>query len=228
MHMATVRMLGKAKAGMTRGDILRKLGVPSSKDMTECLTELVQCGFLRYYHSVEKAKSGGVYQLIDPYCLFYFEFIESRRGSDSRHWSKNYASPRVNSWRGRAFERVCFWHVPQIKAKLGISGIEADVFSWRGKTDAAESDAAQIDMLIDRADGVVDVCEIKYSASPYEMGKEENEKIIRRIETFRRATGLRKAVRSILVSASGLKPGKYSGNILAVVSGEDLFAEVME
>ena len=228
MHMAIVRTLGKAKSGMTRCDILRKLGVPSSKDMTECLTELVQCGFLRYYHSVEKAKSGGVYQLIDPYCLFYFEFIESRRGSDSRHWSKNYASPRVNSWRGRAFERVCFWHVPQIKAKLGISGIEADVFSWRGKTDAAESDAAQIDMLIDRADGVVDVCEIKYSASPYEMGKEENEKIIRRIETFRRATGLRKAVRSILVSASGLKPGKYSGNILAVVSGEDLFAEVME
>ena len=228
MHMAIIRILGKAKSGMTRGDLLRKMGVESSSDMTDCLTELVQCGFLRYYHSLEKAKSGGVYQLIDPYCLFYFEFIESWKGDDPHHWSRNYNSPRVNSWRGRAFERVCFWHVPQIKAKLGISGIESDVYSWRGKTETAEngSGVAQIDMLIDRADGVIDICEIKCSGSPYEMVKEEDAKIVHRVETFRRVSRTRKAIRSVLISASGLKPGKYSGNVMAVVSGEDLFAEV--
>ena len=228
MHMAIVHALGKAKAGMTRSDILRATGAVSSRDVTESLSELVQCGFLRYYHAIDKAKSGGVYQLIDPYCLFYFEFIEPWRGGDARHWSKNYNSPRVNSWRGRAFERVCFWHVPQIKARLGISGIEADVYSWHGKVDGASSDAAQIDMLIDRADGIIDVCEIKYSASPYEMDKDEDAKIVRRIETFRKASRTRKAVRSVLVSASGLKPGKYSGNIMATVSGGDLFLETVE
>ena len=102
------------------------------------------------------------------------------------------------------------------------------MYSWRGKTGDTESESAQIDMLIDRADGVIDICEIKYSDNPYEMGKEENAKIIRRIETFRKATGVRKAVRSVLISASGLKPGKYSGNIMAVVSGEDLFTEIAE
>ena len=226
MHMAIVRVLGGMKSGMTRGDIVRKLGVSSGKDVSKCLAELVQCGFLRYYHSLGKAKSGGLYQLMDPYCLFYFEFIESWKGGDARHWSKNCNSPRVNAWRGRAFERVCFWHLPQIKARLGISGVEADAYSWRGSTKEAGDGMAQIDMLIDRADGVIDICEIKYSVLPYELGKEEDARIVRRIETFRSASRTRKSVRSILISAAGLKPGKYSGNVSAIVTGDDLFAEV--
>ena len=226
MHMAIVRVLGGMKSGITRGDIVRKLGVSSGKDVSKCLAELVQCGFLRYYHSLGKAKSGGLYQLMDPYCLFYFEFIESWKGGDARHWSKNCNSPRVNAWRGRAFERVCFWHLPQIKARLGISGVEADAYSWRGSAKEAGDGMAQIDMLIDRADGVIDICEIKYSVLPYELGKEEDARIVRRIETFRSASRTRKSVRSILISAAGLKPGKYSGNVSAVVTGDDLFAEV--
>ena len=87
---------------------------------------------------------------------------------------------------------------------------------------------AQIDMLIDRADGVIDICEIKYSEVPYEMSKEEDAKIIRRIDVFRRVSRTRKSVRIVLISASGLKPGKYSGNIMSVVAGEDLFKEVVD
>ena len=223
-HVLIIRLLGRKKVGMTRDDILRGLGIPSGRDVTNCLTELVQCGFLRYYHSIDKAKSGGLYQLVDPYSLFYFEFIESWRGNDLRHWTRNFVSPRVNAWRGRAFERVCFWHVPQIKARLGISGIEADVYSWRGKHVDGNAPAAQIDMLIDRADGVIDLCEIKYSAEPFELDKDENARITHRVETFRKCTGTRKAIRSVLISASGFKYGKYAGNIMAVVDGNDLFA----
>ena len=224
-HMSVVRMLGKKKCGMTREEIIDGLGVSSGKDVTECLTELVQCGFLRYYNAIGKSKSGGLYQLIDPYCLFYFAFIEKWTGSDPRHWTLNYGSPHVNSWRGRAFERVCFWHVPQIKASLGISGMEADVYSWTAKTPNHDCKGAQIDMLIDRADGVVDICEIKYSAEPYELNKSEDSGIVHRVESFRRLSGTRKSVRTVLISASGLKPGKYSGNIMAVVKGDDLFKE---
>ncbi len=223
-HVAVVRLLGRKKCGMTREGIINALGLKSGKDVSECLEELVQCGFLRYFNSIGKPKSGGMYQLIDPYCLFYFEFIEPWKGSDARHWTMNYGTPRVNGWRGRAFERVCFWHVPQIKSALGISGIEADVYSWIAKSVGDDGDRAQIDMLIDRADGVVDVCEIKYSLEPYELDKNEDARIIHRIEMFRRASQTKKSVRSILIAASGLKPGKYSGNIMSVVDGDDLFA----
>lgn len=227
LHVSIVRLLGKQKSGMTRDAIVRKLGTTSGGALSECLNELVQCGFLRCYNSIDKAKSGGVYQLIDPYCLFYFEFIETWKGCDSNHWVKNLASPRVNGWRGRAFERVCFWHIPQIKHKLGISGIEANVYSWRGRTEVPDDTAAQIDMLIDRADGVVDVCEIKYSAEPYEMTKEENERIQHRCLVFQKNGHVRRAVRAVLIASAGLKPGKYSGNIMAVVTDDDLFVEVM-
>jgi len=227
LHISIVRLLGQQKIGMTRDAIVRKLGAASGGTLSECLNELVQCDFLRCYNSVDKAKSGGVYQLIDPYCLFYFEFIESWRGSDPNRWTKNVVSPSINSWRGRAFERVCFWHIPQIKQKLGISGIEANVYSWRGKMEDPNDSAAQIDMLIDRSDGVVDICEIKYSAEPYEMTKDENEKMLHRCLVFQKNGHVRRSVRTVLVSAVGLKPGKYSGNIMAVVTGEDLFAEIL-
>lgn len=81
-------------------------------------------------------------------------------------------------------------------------------------------------MLIDRADGVIDICEIKYSEVPYELSKEEDAKIVRRLDSFRRASRTRKSICSVLISASGLKQGKYSGNIMSVVTGEDLFTEV--
>ena len=125
--------------------------------------------------------------------------------------------------RGRAFERVCFWHVSEIKTRLGISGIEADVYSWQGRVDEG-SEKVQIDLLIDRADGVVDVCEIKYSDEPYEMKKGENENIARRVSAFRELAHQKKSVRTVLIASSGLKPGKYNGNIMAVVTCEDLFA----
>lgn len=226
MHIAIVRLLGEQKMGMTRDAILRKLKAQSGGALSQCLNELVQCGFLRCYNSIDKAKSGGVYQLIDPYCLFYFEFLESRTRKDANYWSKNLVSPRVNGWRGRAFERVCFWHIPQIRQRLGILGIEANVYSWRGKTGDPSDAAAQIDMLIDRADGLVDICEIKYSVEPYEMTKEEDAKIQHRCLVFQKSGHIRRSVRTILIASAGLKPGKNSGNIMAVVTAGDLFAEV--
>ena len=223
MHVAIVRILGTLKTGMTRDEIVRNLGTESSGDVTECLKELVQCGFVRHCNAIGKAKYGGLYQLVDPYCLFYFEFLEQRRGNDAHYWTRNYNSPKVNGWRGRAFERVCFWHISEIKARLGISGIEADVYSWQGRVDEG-SGKVQIDLLIDRADGVVDVCEIKYSDEPYELKKDEIENIVRRASVFRELAHQKKSVRTVLIASSGLKSGKYNGNIMAVVTGEDLFA----
>lgn len=115
--------------------------------------------------------------------------------------------------------------MPQIKASLGISGMEADVYSWTTKTSAHDGNGAQIDMLIDRADGVIDICEIKYSAEPYELDKAEAAEIVHRVESFRRQSGTKKSVRTILITASGLKTGKYSGDIMSVVEGDDLFID---
>ena len=147
----------------------------------------------------------------------------SINGNDPQFWTHNYQSPRFNAWRGLSFERVCFWHIPQIKASLGISGIGSDVYSWRGKDEDGRS--AQIDMLIDRADGTVSVCEMKYGQEKFDMTAEEAEKVRRRGVLFSRATKSHKAIQNVLISCFGINRSKYSGVIHREVTLDDLFKE---
>ena len=222
-HMAIVEMLGTRKAGLTREEIVAGLPEGSGGEVTHSLEELCQCGFVRRYRSIGMAKKGAIYQLIDNYVLFYFQFLRNRKGTDEHFWSLSYATPAVNAWRGLAFERLCMWHVPQIRAALGISGVVTDVYSWRGKKTEDGDRPVQIDMVLDRGDNLIDICEMKFSNGEYEIDADENQRLMERAETFRRQTGTRKGTRTVLVSAFGLKRGKYAGNIQSVVTLDDLF-----
>ena len=208
---------------MSRGEIIENLGEKSSGDISRCLEDLSLCGFLRREMALGKKRKDMFYRLMDPYVLFYFQFVENWRGNDRRHWSLNLNSPLSNAWRGYAFERVCLCHAEQIKAALGIQGVEADVYSWRWRPKNAEDEGVQIDMLIDRADGIVDLCEIKFCEDKYLIDKAEDEKIRHRAEVFRRESGVRKAVQTVLIAYNGVAPGKYRGNIQGEVSADALF-----
>lgn len=192
-----------------------------SGEITKCLAELCECGFLKQYNLPGKIKKGAVYQLIDCFVLFYFEFLKNRKGTDPNYWTLSYASPRTNSWRGRAFERLCLWHVPQIKSALGISGVITDEYCWRGVSD--DGHAVQIDLVLDRGDRMTDICEMKYTTGEYALEREEYLKLQDRLETYRRKSRTKKGVRLVMVAANGLKPNSYSPNVQAVVTLDDLF-----
>lgn len=222
-HVEIVRALGSRKAGMTREEVLAALGETSNGDVSECLSELVECGFLRRYSQPAKLKRGAIYQLIDNYTLFYFQFLDGWKGNDPEFWTHHFLSPQLNVWRGVSFERVCFWHIPQIKAALGISGIGADVYSWRG-TDS-EGHGAQIDMLIDRADNTVSICEMKYGQGEFEMTEEDADKIRRRGALFASISRSHKSIQNVLIASYGMKRTKHSGVVQSVVTLDDLFKE---
>ena len=222
-YVEIVRMLGRRQSGMSRSEIISAIEGTSGGDVSTCLSELVECGFLLESRPIGRKKKGTTYQLIDPYVLFFFSFVEPWKGNDHRHWTLNYHSPATNSWRGHAFERVCLLHPGQLRCALGIEGIEADFYSWRWKSDNPDEKGVQIDLLIDRADRIVDLCEIKYSEAPYQLDREEYENICRRIEVFRRESGIRKAIQTVLIAANGVAPGKYRGHIQREVTGNDLF-----
>ncbi len=222
-HMEIVKLLGLKKNTMTRDEIIGELREKSSGDISKCLEELSQCGFLLTNRMIGKKKKGALYQLIDPYVLFYFRFVTAWHGNDERHWSLNYHSARTNSWRGHAFERICLMHAKQIKRAIGIQGVEADIYSWRWMPKSSNDTSVQIDMLIDRADGIVNLCEIKYSEEKYLLNKTEDAKIRHRAEVFRRESGVRKAIQPVLVAANGVADSKYLGNIQLIVEGNALF-----
>lgn len=129
-----------------------------------------------------------------------------------------------NDWRGFAFERIGLAHVDQIKKALGIAGVRTEVYSWKCSA-SAELRGAQIDLLLVRADGIVNVCEMKYSKNEYVIEKAENERIANRVEAFRRVVGDRRILHVTLVTANGLAHNVYRNNVQAELTLDDLFAD---
>ena len=219
-YMKIVEVLGKIRIGLTRNEISKAAKIESSGSLTTYLEELEQCGFLRHYRAIGAYKKGSIFQLIDNYSVFYFSFLYKEKPSDVHFWTNTLNTPLQNAWQGLAFERVCILHVEQIKNVLGIAGVRTDVYSW--KTDATKTqDGAQVDMIIDREDGIINLCEIKFSAKQFIITKSYNEQLINKVEVFREHTI--KPIHLTMITTKGIKENSYSKNIQNSIELNQLF-----
>ena len=224
-HLRLVRELSGHKGGMTQKELLAAAGISSGGNGKRYLDELEQSGFVRKFTAYGKRKRESQYQLVDCFTLFHLHFLDGESNPDECFWLHSSNSPRVNSWRGLAFERVCFWHVRQIKSALGVSGVLTHVYCWRHVADDVYPLGAQIDMLIERADRVINVCEMKFTARPFSIDKSYHERLKVKLGVFEQVTGTRSAIHLTIVSAAGLLQNKYSGIVQSEVSLDDLFGE---
>ena len=215
-HLKVVEALFSRKSGMTREEIIATTGLKNGGNFKTVLDELEQCDFIRSYCPVGRKNRGAVYQLIDNYTLFYYTFIRNRPKDDTGYWLNALDTPRLANWRGLAFERLCLQHIDCIKRALGISGLQVTAHAWRG-------DSAQIDLLLNRSDKTIDICEIKYSEQPYAIDKDEHEKLMHRKEAFQASLTARRRCRIVLITFSGLKPSKYRGDAQGELTLNDLF-----
>ena len=222
-YIDIVTALGKKKTGMTREEIIAATDKYSNGALSKVLDELEYCGFIRKYNGFDKKSKQAIYQLIDNYTLFYFKFIQQNENNDEHFWSASIDSAMHRAWSGLAFERLCMAHTQQIKAALGIAGVLSNVYSWRKEADET-SDGAQIDLLIDRKDQVVNLCEMKYSLSEYAIDAEYEQKLRNKKSAFIDATNTRKAVHLTMVTTFGIKTNVHSGIVQNEVKLDDLFA----
>lgn len=224
VHIKIVEALGTKKVGMTREEIIENAGIVNSGDLTLKLEELESCGFIRKYYSFGMKKKNAVYQLIDNFTLFYYQFM-SNRPNDEQFWSHQINTPAVSTWMGLAFERVCLEHTAQIKQKLGISGVYTDINSWYCKADKEKGiHGSQIDLLIVRKDQVINLCEMKYSSSEYTFSGSDDESMRNKISDLVAVTKTKHAIYPTLITTYGLVDNSYAGNIQSVVTLDDLFA----
>ena len=222
-YLIIVETLGKKKAGMTRDELIHASGLTNSGDLTRRLEELESCGFIRQYRAFGHSRKDSVYQLIDFFTLFYYKFLVDAP-NDEKLWSNQINTPLINTWAGLAFERICMEHIPQIKRKLGISGILTDVSSLYCRANPDKGIAgSQIDLLIARKDQVINLCEMKYSNVEYTLTKTEDSRIRTRINDLILSSGTKSAVFPTIITTYGLTENSYSGNIQSVVTMEDLF-----
>lgn len=219
LYRRIVELLSTCLVGMTRKEILQAMKMKDNGNLSEALDNLVRCDFLRRYQAFGKKGNDPIYQLTDMYTLFYLRFVKNDHGQDDHAWS-NLGDGKRNAWAGYAFEQTCLLHAAQLKQALGISGIASDICSWQLRTPEHH---AQIDLVIDRTDKCIDLCEIKYSDHDFELKKEYVDYLKERRELFRQATRTTKTLRLTLITSSGIKPGKYLSAIQGQLTKDDLF-----
>lgn len=225
-YIAVVTALGKKKCGMTREEIVA--AVPASDNngtLTAVLRNLETSGFVRRYVETGNVKKGSVYQLIDNYTLFYFQFVKGYAGRDAHRWSNMVHDQRRVAWEGLAFERVCLLHSRQIKAALGISGVETSESSWRCVSRDPDVRGAQIDLVIERGDRVVNLCEMKFASEKYAIDAAYAAKLREKVGAFRRESGTRGNCHLTFVTTYGLRRNGNSGVVQSEVTLDDLFKD---
>lgn len=223
LYIKIASALAKKKCGLQRQEIATLANIGDGLTLTDALETLAESGFIRIYRAFGKKKRDAVYQLIDNFTLFHFRFLDGNT-TDSHSWTATLASPMQSAWRGLAFERLCLHHLDAIKKALGIWGIHTEAFSWRHAPNDVYPTGTQIDLLLDRADNVINLCEMKYSQGPFAIDAETAQNLSAKAETFRSVTKSRKAIHLTMVTSSGLVKNAYRNQIQAEISLDDLFA----
>lgn len=221
-YINVVMALGEAGAGLNREELVTRCGLDGNGKTTRILNDLQVCGFIRLIPTFG-LKNKATYKLIDNYTLFYMKFVKENESNDEYFWTHSYLSPIRTSWVGLAFERVCFQHVPQIKKALGISGVVTNVYAWRIGPSADGEAGAQIDMLIDRADNMVNICEMKFSKNEYTVTKEDTDNLHHKAKRFVESVGKSKSVSLTMITTNGIAHAGRWGDIHNTVTAEDLF-----
>lgn len=224
LYIKIVETLSTKRTGFTRNEIVQKTGIPSNGALSKILKNLVSSGFVRVSNIYGSKKKDARYQLADYYTAFYFRYIKENYGRDEHYWANAADNPARRSWTGLTFEQLCRDHIKQIKQKLGISGVLTEESIWYTHGDAELGiPGTQIDLLIDRRDRVINLCEMKFSINEYTIDKDYDLVVRNKLETFRQMTGTKKTLQMTMITTYGIRQNKYSGLIQSQVTLDDLF-----
>ena len=216
-----VEALASKTEGLQRADIIKQSGIASGGTLTRVLADLEESGFITAYTALDSKQKNILYRLSDYYTAFYFKFLKDGKYQGENSWLNLIDNPIQRTWQGFAFEQICMDHVWQIKKALGISGVQSTNASWKGST---SEKSAQIDLLIDRRDQVINLCECKFSMDSFSIDKDYSEKLRSKIATFKTVTKTKKAVFLTMITTYGVEKNKYA-NLLVQndVVMDDLF-----
>ena len=227
-YIRIVELLATKNMGLTREELIRLGHFSDNGYLSEALQNLETSDFVRAYSYFGKKKRNVTYQLCDFYTMFYLKFVKQHYGKDEHFWSHSIDLPQRRAWAGLMFEQVCHWHIPQIKAALGISGMLSEHSAWyeRKADEEITSRGAQIDMVIARRDRVIDLCEMKFSVGPFIIDNGYEMDLRNKISTFRQQTKTNHALQLAMITTYGVKANAHSGIVQAEVTMDDLFKKI--
>lgn len=231
-HDELIRIISLSRQGLSREQILQKTKHSSSGGMFKTrLSELEEAGFIASFTPYGYLNKGTFFRVTDEYALFYLRWIApvSKRLSvslkNTSYWESKMQSQSWKSWSGHAFESICLKHIEQIKQALGIQSIATEVGSWRYYPKNNEESGIQIDLLIDRSDGIINLCEIKFCQGQFILTKSYAEEILKKLSIYQTHSKTNKPIFVSLITAEGIKPNTNSASIITnTITANDLFA----
>ncbi|HEX8377741.1 MAG TPA: ATP-binding protein [Pedobacter sp.] len=222
-HINIIRALAQKGSGLTRSEIIDACKLSSGGGTTQLLEELTESGFISPYIPFKKNVKDCIYKLTDEYSLFYIKFIENSRSKGPGTWIKFSTGNSWKSWSGYAFESICMKHLLQLKKALGIENVYTETSIWRHKSKTDEP-GAQIDLLIDRRDHCINICEMKFSTGSFELTKAYTKELDNKLQVFREQSKTRKALFLTAVTTYGVKNSKsFAGLVQSEVNMAELF-----
>lgn len=230
-HLKIIRALSISSTGLTKNELLKLTRLRSGGGSSKLINELEESNFIAYIPAFNKRKTTGKYILLDEYSLFYLTWIDKlpRSGLEapgSDYWLKMRSSRSWSAWSGYAFENICFRHMTKIKTALGIAGINTVESGWSYvPAKNSEEKGAQVDMLIDRADNCINLCEMKYYDTEFLIDRDYATALKNRKDIFRKKTGTRKTLFTTMITIYGAKENEhYLSAVDNQLTVDDLFA----
>jgi len=221
-HVAIIAALAAQPQGVSRQALAAKTKM-SEGSLSRALEELVDCDFIAVYDPYINKKKEAVYKLTDLYSLFYLKFIKPNKASGKGAWKQLSAGSGFSAWGGYAFENICMAHIQQVKAALGIQGVYAITHSWMFKGNDALP-GAQIDMIIDRADNTINLCEAKFTKDNFIITKKYATQLKLKKTIFRQISQTKKATfTTLLTTYPAIKNNYYSDEIENEITMDRLF-----
>ena len=215
-YVEVIRAISKRKSGLTRDEIIKETGLLGGGMLSRILEELEQCSFIRKYKNFTNESNNSIYQLVDPFILFAINILEKK---DHNSYLDYVGTPAYYSNLGYSFEMLVLNNLASVKNALGISGISTNESSFRSTN---SSPGAQIDLLIDRKDNTINLCEIKFTKDEFEIDAAYYKNLTRKIEVFRNETKTKKAVLLTFITFNGLVHNKYSSIVINEITKDDL------
>jgi uncharacterized protein len=224
LYEKVIESLHTKKSGLLRQEISEITNIPSGGTLTKVLFDLEESGFIQSYKSYDVKRTKKIYRISDYFTLFHFQFIRNTKFEGEKAWTVNIDHPSIMAWQGLSFEQVCQDHIVQVKRALKIEGIQSSHTTWRGAT---ESKKAQIDIIIDRRDQVINICECKFSINEFEIDAEYAAKLRDKLGVFKAATKTRKSLYMTMISTYGCTKNKWYNSIVQNdITMDDLFVHI--
>jgi uncharacterized protein len=224
-HVEVCRALARKKSGLTRQQLIRLTRLTTGGTLTNTLEELESSGFVMVSPRFGHEKRDALIRLADEYALFFLAWIEPRKHR-TVDWSTVRGSPAWRAWSGLAFEGICLKHATALKRALGIAGVQTEESSWWHRPSDDDDEGAQVDLVIDRRDGCINLCEMKFSEAEFAIDKATAQALREKRATFARVTETRKTLFLTLVTTYGVRDNRYRQELgVEVVTMDALFGD---